>query len=83
MDVVGSFEIDRLHYGVIQLGENHFQISVPSVATQRTAFHVAPCVYATIYGDHIEVTGDVIFDAETEQAIKAAIKMFAGQENEK
>lgn len=73
MEFIGSFEIDGLHYGLIQISENYFEVSVPSMGTQRSAFHVAPRVYATINGDSIVLTGNKVFDNETEQAIKEAI----------
>ena len=73
MEFIGSFEIDRLPYGLIQISENYFQLSVPSFSTIKSAFHVEPHVYATIDGDGIVITGDKGFDNETEQAIKEAI----------
>lgn len=73
MEYLGNFEIDRLQYGVIRLSENELQISVPSLGTQRTVDHVAPRVIAKLDGSSIQLSGDIEFDSETEQAIKAEI----------
>ncbi len=43
------------------------------MGTQRSAFHVAPRVFATIDGDSIALTGDKGFNSEIVQAIKEAI----------
>jgi len=83
MDFVGSFEIDGLRYGLIQISENYFQVSVPSLGSQRSAFHVAPRVFVTMDGDSVVITGDKSFDNETEQAIKRGIMTILKEKSNK
>lgn len=53
-----SFELNRYHYAVTQLSDKCFKISVPTFGTSRSAYHIAPEVYANVLeGNEIEITG--------------------------
>ncbi len=78
MNTIGSFQVNLLHYGVTQLSDGYYKIQVPSMSTQRSAFHVAPEVYAVITHKEITLTGLPGWLAIHAEEIKNGIKDVIG-----
>jgi len=79
MKTIGSFKVKNLSYGVTELSGGRYKIQVPSIGTQRSAFHIAPEVFATFSDNVVVLTGLPAIHKEHEEEMKNGIKTLLRQ----
>ncbi len=74
MELVGNFEVDRLHYSLMKIQDNFFKLSVPTMGTAKNAFHTAPDVSVRVDGEKIEIIGLPTYHNQREDKIISEIR---------